>query len=49
MVDSAYFQTICLYFSMRGVSSKSYLLPSFIDSTFVATQSMNDLSKHICK
>ena len=30
MVDSAYFQKICLYFSMRGVSGKSYLLPSFI-------------------
>ena len=38
MVDSAYFQTICLYFSMwgggmrwgGGGSGKSYLLPSFI-------------------
>ena len=25
-----YFQTVCLYFSMQWVSSKSYLLPSFI-------------------
>ena len=29
MVDSAYFQTIRLYFGMQGISSK-YLLPSFI-------------------
>ena len=33
MVDSAYFQTICLYFSMQEVSSKSYLQPSSVLTT----------------